>query len=783
MYGVALKPQLLRSLLREYIPDEKHSFRNSLDVSHAVSAVKTHHLLWEWAPSSTDQKLSDGWKSAVDAWVNRVSALASSSMPDKSWAGICLLGLTSQECSSERFLASYSEWFNKILSHMQPPSDSHFVRVASCASMSDLFTRLGGFPNAKKDGNSQASKLIQPVLKLLNEDSSDAFWEEAISLLCTLTNVFPASVSRHYDGVESSIFSKFMSENCPVSIFKKLAHGLALLPKSRGDEDSWSLMMQKVLIFINNQLNVMFQGLEEEARSSEVVRLLLPPGKDPPPPLGGLTASAKNSDQAMKRPEQVLVSRVSTLMTCCCTMLTDAYPVQVSVPVRSLVALVKRVLMVDGSFSQSSPFMTAMRQDLICLELPELHRCSLELLSSNVKGLRSQLLPHVADITRLLTEYFRTCVLPELRIKVYSIMKVLLMSMGIVATNACKVGWADNNSTVVYGEATPIWADFQLAALRALLASLLSPGRVRPPHLAQGLELFHRGSRESGTKISEYCCHALLTLEVLIHPRALPFIDLQSAVDHYGSASLNLPDVHFADHRKNTSFHFSTLGKEPSLPESGDDDLYERWLANGDETDVNDLGKYTSSDKKPSGTSTDPALEKLPHGGSPSERNKREGGEFGESMAVAADKVPVDGDEIMVDLPTPESYKQTEERDHIEGRILVATAGGHTAIESDGLVSGSATSADGHTDFVVAAGKDVSSSASKRNTMVTEQSVTPTSAKDVVTSQDHEYTRIVEKISATISNTGRGAGLVLEINDDTSMDSLPDIVDGDPDSD
>ncbi|XP_027159423.1 uncharacterized protein LOC113760878 isoform X3 [Coffea eugenioides] len=779
---------------------------------------------------------------------------------------------------------------------MQPPSDSHFVRVASCASMSDLFTRLGGFPNAKKDGNSQASKLIQPVLKLLNEDSSDAFWEEAISLLCTLTNVFPASVSRHYDGVESSIFSKFMSENCPVSIFKKLAHGLALLPKSRGDEDSWSLMMQKVLIFINNQLNVMFQGLEEEARSSEVVRLLLPPGKDPPPPLGGLTASAKNSDQAMKRPEQVLVSRVSTLMTCCCTMLTDAYPVQVSVPVRSLVALVKRVLMVDGSFSQSSPFMTAMRQDLICLELPELHRCSLELLSSNVKGLRSQLLPHVADITRLLTEYFRTCVLPELRIKVYSIMKVLLMSMGIgiaiyliqevisnalldldphgresggsysaarsktlqdalqqcfqrkrkhptsaesvgdqsakgglevetsqnmtaisvriaalealeallsvagamrsdgwrsnidrllitVATNACKVGWADNNSTVVYGEATPIWADFQLAALRALLASLLSPGRVRPPHLAQGLELFHRGSRESGTKISEYCCHALLTLEVLIHPRALPFIDLQSAVDHYGSASLNLPDVHFADHRKNTSFHFSTLGKEPSLPESGDDDLYERWLANGDETDVNDLGKYTSSDKKPSGTSTDPALEKLPHGGSPSERNKREGGEFGESMAVAADKVPVDGDEIMVDLPTPESYKQTEERDHIEGRILVATAGGHTAIESDGLVSGSATSADGHTDFVVAAGKDVSSSASKRNTMVTEQSVTPTSAKDVVTSQDHEYTRIVEKISATISNTGRGAGLVLEINDDTSMDSLPDIVDGDPDSD
>ena len=46
-------------------------------------------------------------------------------------------------------------------------------------------------------------------------------------------------------------------------------------------------------------------------------------------------------------------------------------------------------------------------------------------------ALLQSVVPHVADITRLLTEYFRTCALPELRIKVYSIMKVLLMSMGI----------------------------------------------------------------------------------------------------------------------------------------------------------------------------------------------------------------------------------------------------------------------------------------------------------------------------------------------------------------
>lgn len=50
---------------------------------------------------------------------------------------------------------------------------------------------------------------------------------------------------------------------CFVLYIQKLAHFLALLPKSRGDEESWSMMMQKILIAINDQLNFAFQGLEE----------------------------------------------------------------------------------------------------------------------------------------------------------------------------------------------------------------------------------------------------------------------------------------------------------------------------------------------------------------------------------------------------------------------------------------------------------------------------------------------------------------------------------------
>lgn len=78
MYDLALKPRLLRSLLKEYVPDLKHQFRNPSVLSYVVSAVKTHQLLSESAPPESDEKLIENWTVAVDSWINRVVALASS---------------------------------------------------------------------------------------------------------------------------------------------------------------------------------------------------------------------------------------------------------------------------------------------------------------------------------------------------------------------------------------------------------------------------------------------------------------------------------------------------------------------------------------------------------------------------------------------------------------------------------------------------------------------------------------------------------------------------------
>ncbi|RAL45561.1 hypothetical protein DM860_009425 [Cuscuta australis] len=739
LYDVALKPQLLRSLLLDYVPTEKHPFRSPSDLSHVVSVVKTHRLLSESAPPSAGQKIIEIWKSAVDDWVKRLLNLASSSMPDKCWAGICLLGVTCQECSSARFFASYPSWFLKLLSHIQSPADSHLVKAASCASVSDLFSRLSGFTNAKKDATSQATKVIQPVLKLLNEDTSIVLWEEAVSLLCTLINLFPSSVQRCYDEVESAVFSNFMSGKCSQVMLRKLGDCLVLLPKSKGDEDSWLLMMHKILRFINIQLNDVFQGLEPETRHNEAMRLLLPPGKDTPPPLGGQDTPRKISSENMNRSEHMLISRISILMLCCSTMLSSPYTVQVAVPVCALVDLSKRVLMVDGSASALYAFMTTMKQELILSELPLLHMCSLELIIVLVKELHSQLLPYAGGIVRLLVEYFQICALPELRIKLYSVTKVLLLSMGVgisahlaqvimdsalsdldgggtslgdhakiyveaqtitskkkrkhtntaashenqpdgnvmevkmqnstlislkiaalevleafltvggswkfgdlrskvddlilaVATSACRVRLSKVESSVYLPE-TPIGnsSSFQLAALHALLASLLSPCLVRlpdapqctvpvrPPHLAQGFELFRRGVQETGTRLSQFCTHALLTLEVLIHPRALPLFNHQSFNGQY---------QRLTDHMKLGSgggrqevlsdLHKVSQNGPKEQHESEYDDLHERWMKIDDEDEdddatqeapsPSDVTKDKSNTIKPSDSSNDHLL-------------------------------------------------------------------------------------------------------------------------------------------------------------------------------
>ncbi|CAN1226406.1 Proline-, glutamic acid- and leucine-rich protein 1, partial [Linum perenne] len=481
---------------------------------------------------------------------------------------------------------------------------------------------------------------------------------------------------------------------CSLFVIQKLAYCLALLPKSRGDEDSWLLLIRKILLLLNGYLTDVFDGLEDANKWDEAVRLLVPPGEVPPQMIWGQNLVEKVSGKDRRRSK---LSPALLLMSSCSMMLTNSYPNQVHVPVRSLLALVERVLMVHGSLPNAMSFVIAAEQEYVCSELPRLHSYSLEILSSVIKGMRSQLLPHAAYIVRLVKEYFKRCQLPDLRQKLYAIAKMLLISMGVgiaiylaqevvknslidltsvadhtfggssnvssetwlqsyqkkrkytamdageqqqnsvtmelpstnyksatvsvklaaleaieacltvggafrskswrssvdnllinIVENCCKGRWGSDERSFLSNEPTSMHSDFQLAALKALLASLLSPSGPRPPHLAQSLELFRRGRQETGTRISDFCAHALLALEVLIHPRALSLID---------SLSINSLDgfEDSAGQKPSTPFSLSNREAEHGGNSGPNDDLYQSWIddSKGTEGSTEIVGRQT----------------------------------------------------------------------------------------------------------------------------------------------------------------------------------------------
>ncbi|ONI01798.1 hypothetical protein PRUPE_6G159300 [Prunus persica] len=117
---------------------------------------------------------------------------------------------------------------------------------------------------------------------------------------------------------------------------------------------------------------------------------------------------------------------------------------------------------------------------------------------------------------------------------------------------------------------------------------------VCPPYLAEGLDIFRRVRMKSGfcrqtrnwNQTSEFCAHALLAFEVLMHPRVLRLADFANAP----SLSDSLREC---------------VHKDLFVYESDHDDLYDSWLANSKEMEaqVSDLGK-TMQAGEPSKTTT-----------------------------------------------------------------------------------------------------------------------------------------------------------------------------------
>ncbi|KAL9676718.1 hypothetical protein QQ045_004935 [Rhodiola kirilowii] len=826
MNDVMFKARRLGTLIKECVPDEQHSIG---DVNRILNEIRTHHLLSEFEADSIDTKSRERWKRAVDLWEERLLALLSSDSPDKCWFGISFLGLTCELCSSKRFEASYTSWFQKLLPLVQLPGASDSVKAALWCSLSDMLTRLAlsHFPDGKRDAISFSGKLVQPLLKFLDETKLGDAMEGAVQLLCTLLNFFPTSVHRYIDAFESSLVANLLLEKDSDKL-RTLAKCLAQLPKSKGDDSSWSSMMQKLLISINLHLKDAFQGLEEDCMCDEAIRRLVPPGVERQLPLGGHRGSAEAAESASKN-----------LLLCCLEMLTSSYSAPVTVPVESLLALIERVLMVDGSLAKSAyPFITVMQQECICSQLLILHEHCFDLLKILMTTIGSQLLPHISKIVRLLEEYLNRCALPGLRVKVYSNLRIMLDSMGSglavyisnivmknasadlqpffrsvegrlsknlkmvskepllvpckgkrkhsaatespnhqrgvgceakahseesltvmiaalkalrallfaggvskdeklqlqvhellinVANAACKGGWAKE---AIYTNSPNTLAstveDFQVASLIALQASFLSSTRVQPPHFSQGIELFRRGQLEVGTEIAKVCAVALGSLEVLIHPRARTVADFDNSRSAYQKGNI--------------------MGMGIDEPDAYEDNLYRSWLENEDEAEIPTVDSNNKEDsvKQPLQNAECPQPEKF-SSELDDTRPSADGAQTVMAVDVGTEKVTETTDEVMTER------KQLQEPVSLEGPSS-------PGVPLVGVMSASQLPTD-----------NASVSPMKN----------PTSALHA----DQVYSSTTTTTTTVASTATTKMFELYKLDNADDMDSFPDIVDADPDSD
>ncbi|GFZ14614.1 hypothetical protein Acr_24g0008040 [Actinidia rufa] len=363
-----------------------------------------------------------------------------------------------------------------------------------------------------------------------------------------------------------------------------------------------------------------------------------------------------------------------------------------------------------------------------------------------------------------------------------------------------------------------------LATLRALLASLLSPAHFRPANLARGLELFHRGwgwgelqwelvrlrlgslmgslggggavqftkgsvvvakgitslgmtlgsvwytggqgscwsgigpgawnnqgMRETGTKVAEFCAHALLALEVLIHPRALSPIDFSPSSNTAFDGFNRLPNVYSYGNKQNTPFSSRALGKRPGDSILGGDDLYESWLANDYEIEnpVIESGKDKSyPNEKPSETLiSDPPSDKITPVADSSFARVLEESRATVISTSAGERVVGKGYVVTVEVQEVlEPIKQAETM---------------AAVGDGPVVTQQVVSDGGAPDSV---------------------EVEPPTSKNFLAAM--AGSSVARDASTTVaSDLESSKPFAMDLERESSVDSLPDIVDGDPDSD
>lgn len=254
-----------------------------------------------------------------------------------------------------------------------------------------------------------------------------------------------------------------------------------------------------------------------------------------------------------------------------------------------------------------------------------------------------------------------------------------------------------------------------------------------------------------------------MVLEVLIHPRALSLIDSASETNVNGAKHRVSGSIYSGGQKGNSLYLGGTLGKGDDDPESDDDDLYKSWLGNVGEVDIADTLTENNTTIVGPFTSKDPSaehqfsLDKAFVAEVPQISGRREVPiEVSQGIKEATAVVGVIGeredDEIMTEREEfQDTIHHSIEAFAFEGQTYYDGPVGSVSVQSGAFVLDDST----------ASALDNSTTSALDNSSTLGQNVP----------------------STILSNFAGNSGFMFEQNEDSSEESLPDIVDEDPDSD
>lgn len=273
--------------------------------------------------------------------------------------------------------------------------------------------------------------------------------------------------------------------------------------------------------------------------------------------------------------------------------------------------------------------------------------------------------------------------------------------------------------------------------------------------------MVYAGKQETGTKLAEFCAHAVLALEVLIHPKALPLEDFPTANHISDGIQHGFPETTYSGLKHRTAFSGGMEGMVHDDPDQDHDDLYDSWLENGKETEapVSSPRNTIKDNEEPSEFTTCRPDKKLCVDGS-----------FVKEIPVGSAKEPAsitemassgNREDTMVEAhPVQESITQFQDSVSAKVSPVPATLGGSLSTE---IAPDRAASDRGVLD------QTSSDRVSSLNVSLAKGDAFTTA--DGGTSK----TSILDNSMAPASK--------IDHDSDSGSDSFPDIVDGDPDSD